>query len=301
MTDQYTLQQLSRPSYLRHPAWRWQLALHSILDSGMSDIYATEDPWLIEACTFYNSLVGGMKALWLKSRYPEMYEAWQLNQQVHPQCGLKWVLDGMLMTPENDATIAQVFPQFWHGAKTVECFRRVFFDIAEFQNNDALLLNNLLAISIPSTEWSDNDFVYKIFAKHNGFELFLELISFKTGGTLNPRIEAYIHRAIQDRRKWVMYEKVVDLQRTVRHDAETLAIALGERFDFQVNTDSNDPKSAMGKSSIAILQKVEEHFNEWANRRQVPVQKLISERCTIEGMTADADYREQNKPKALES
>jgi len=295
----YTLQQLARPPYLRHPAWRWQLALHSIVDDAMPEIYNSNDMWLVEACRFYNAVSRGVSDLKLMDRYPELYEAWLLQQQVHPKLGLKWAMDGYLMTGISDDDIAGICKYLLHGKDSIKAYRSVFFDISEYQDYDDLLSNNLLAISLQSTEWTDCDFIYKMFARHNGIDMFRKLLRFKIGGLLDRKIEEYIFQVTKYRREWAMLQTVVDLQREVRRDVQHLAIAFGQKMEIDVSEPASD--TGTGSAGMEILHGLNSALKEMQARKHLPVGCRASEPCTPTSKTVDEDFDKQMKPRPVES
>ena len=294
------LQEIARPVYMRHPAWRWSLAYQSVIDDDKQQVYASEDKWLIEACHFYNSLTGGMNPVELLYYYPEMCEAWWLNQDVNLYGGLKWQIDAMMMTDAEDAEIAAEFPMLLHGTKTVECFRSVFFDTTPYRNNEYLLLSNVLAISIPTLEWTDCDFLFKIFAKNRGLKLFRELISCLNGGTMPRPIEDWLYNANKVRRGWVQTKFITELSYGIRRDINSTALAMGQKFDLLTARDDNENSEA-SKASIGALRTLDSMFRGWLEAGEAPVSRLGSEPCTVQGKRSDESFRKQISPKPVES
>jgi len=294
----FVLEQLTRPAYLRHPAWRWHLAMNSVLDKSMPAIYATDDPWLIQACRFYNALAARTSLLKLAAQFPVMYEAWSINMTAHPRGGLKWSLDAMLMTQEDDKTIADELV-CTHQDKTVECFRKVFFDISEYKNNDYLLLSNVISIAMPSTDWTDCDYVYKMYARQHGLDMFRELIRFKIGGLLPSKIEEYLYIVIRLRRGWMQLLDVISLENEVRKDVRRVALAAGQQYNFSPELTKDDQRDAKIDASIGVLLMLDKQFKAAAAQGELPISRQSSEPCTVNGIRADADFRAQQAPKPL--
>jgi len=155
-------------------------------------------------------------------------------------------------------------------------------------------------MAVPTTEWTDNDFIYKIFAKTNGLDLFRELLAFKVGSLMNPRIEEYLYLATKCRRQWALYEQVVDLQRELHQDIQGLTMALTQKFDFQIDVQKlTDKQNVALSAGMDILHQYDSYFQQLGSKKQMPIRLAGSEKCLPTGIVADTDFYKQMAPKPV--
>lgn len=192
--------ELSIPDYFRSPCWRWNLAHMCYLNDAidirelMRAARAGDDPWLLEACQFYRHARGSNVCNPMNQvRYPEMYEAFMLMMANNQFADYRFALQAMCCTTATDEEIAAaVEPN--NGARVIELFRKVFFDIDAYKHNKIKMVCSVLAQAERNVHdpTQDSDFTWKIMAYHNGFDAFQAFMGFRAGGFLPENLISYM-------------------------------------------------------------------------------------------------------------
>jgi hypothetical protein len=238
------------PNYLRHPQWRWSVASRCLTDPSLSveqalrASHAGKDRWLAEACSFYskrNAVAVDDPSCMLQ--HPVMFEAFLLHADCKEEGGFRWLLEALLMTGESYDKIASVFNPL-HGPAVVEMYQKVYFDVSYYLKNRACTFCTILAASIRESDPNyDADVTWKMLAYDRGFDAFLELIKFKTGGRMPDHLIEYMNQVSSHRRVYNEYHITQSLRSSMREEAAQIA----EQADRRRKADQGDLQMTVDK------------------------------------------------------
>jgi hypothetical protein len=239
------------PNYLRHPGWRWNIALRCFSEPGLSieqairEGRAAGDQWLVDACRFYSQRedIVNQNPMYM-TRYPAMFEAYLLHRHSAAEGGYHWLLEALLMTGASYEQIASVFNPL-HGAETVEIYARVFFDIEVYRENPGNMLCTVLANAVRTpAAHVDTDFTWKVLALSQGFDAFRGFIDFLNGSRMPNQLAEELRAITEHRRLYANYHTTLTLRNAFRQEALTLASQVDQRYRID--------KDKVGLSSLEL-------------------------------------------------
>ena len=136
------------PSNMRHPAWRWNMAMAYTLVPRLEKLYTIPDKMLHSVVVFSRNLTNcKFNPDIMNAKYPAMFEAFLIFNQGNTPCGLRWFLEAFLMTESDFPEIAAHFP-LRLGAETVQAYKTMFFDIDEYLDNRIYVMSNILSACV---------------------------------------------------------------------------------------------------------------------------------------------------------
>lgn len=143
------------------------------------------------------AVVGKRKGL--RTRYPEIEEAFEIYGSTSPKGGLRWVMEAYLMTGADFSRIATCF-DLRYGDDTVQAFAKLFFDVADILDRPALVQANILAHCLTLTSYKDDvNFTWKLVAYNWKFAGFTRFMTHVAGGRLPQEMRAWISEVTSDK------------------------------------------------------------------------------------------------------
>jgi len=275
-----------KPNYLRHPAWRWAVAMSCMVDGSdpkeiMRVASLSDDTWLLEACTFFRYREDIIHStMSFRSKHPAMFEAFLIHNDSKTTGGFKWLLEAYLMTNATDEMIAEEVGTL-HGARTIELYRKVYFDIDHYRSKPSSVLCNVLATSLSMHhEQSEVDFTWKSFAYTMGFEAMKNLVRFKTGGTLSPEYATYFRTVTGDRRIYNAYHATGDIRARHVESALLLVDSADKHYNMSKLKDGLEEDGKVGELvAKEMLSALEKAFLDTSLEARIDNDVGVSERC----------------------
>jgi hypothetical protein len=291
----------AKPNYLRHPGWRWNIALHCLVEGASPEEVIrrsnmANDPWLMEACKFYQDREELMHYSGrLQRRFPVMHEAFMLFHDSKPAGGFKWLIEAMMMTEATDDQIATTFCPLY-GAATVTMFRKVFFDIDHYKHSAMATYCTIFATALQSTHMTcDTDFTWKAFAYALGFDAIQDLIKFRSGGTLSNDYVTFMREISAKRRYYNEYHQSA----SIRASFSQPAIALFEQADRLWNMEQarkklgGDGGNAAEAAAQVILGELEKSFLDPHLEERIAEKDALTEPTTNTLFVPDTDLEQR--------
>lgn len=153
-----------KPEWMRPPSWRWMASEEFLADPYKEVDTVKSDPALRELSEFKRCVKKNLNnphAFWKK--YPEMSTAYQIFLSDMAE-GWRWLIEAYLMTDLTDRKIANRL-DVPIDAGTIKRYRTSFFDISLYNNSEAAIMANLLAVSkARAFDTGIPDFTWKVFA-----------------------------------------------------------------------------------------------------------------------------------------
>ena len=293
-----------KPNYLRHPGWRWNVALRCMVDGSDTDSVIRSarlaaDPCLVEACEFYRGREEiASHSDYHRMQHPVIHEAFMLRLSANFFGGYKWLLEALLMTDASNKEIADQFHPLY-GEDTVEMFRKVFFDVDHYRSNPANMLVSVFANSMQTTHSStDCDFTWKAFAYQRGFEAFLELIRFRAGGLLPAPHVSFIREVAKQRAYYNAYHVSASLRASYNQAALALFDHADKLWHLEKVTEQLGDREDMGKlTAQAVLTSLEQALTDPGIEARVAAEHSFAEPCLSSRFVPDLELEKRALPR----
>jgi len=131
------------PLGLRSPSWRFREAVRLTTNPAIPEIGAFFDEDVRAFYRFQNRLIeGAANSPIYRSVDMHTAEAFRMHTSVHPNGGLRWQIEAMLMTKATDEEVGERF-LLNGGAATVNKYRQMFFDIEAYRDYPHNVLANI--------------------------------------------------------------------------------------------------------------------------------------------------------------
>lgn len=254
------------PLAMRHPAWRWNVALllaadrdNAIIEEGR---LLPEDPYISRALRFCRERQDPLSgAALFRDRYPALYEAYLINLSNNPHGGYKWQIEAMLMTDASFEDIANNY-LLEGGVETVRTYSKLFFDISPYKEKELCVLANVFSSSLGGIRGIDDfDYTWKAFAYAKGYDNLLKFFRFKAGHRLPPALKKWFEESTQDRVAYGAYSTSGNLRNMYNHQALAVLDVASRYYTIsnsvlQKVQDNDDDASIAAKQILGALQEV---------------------------------------------
>jgi hypothetical protein len=243
------------PVAMRHPAWRWNVALllAADLDNEIArgTSIATDDHYIGRSLRFCKERQDPLSGASLfRSRYPDIYEAYLINMSNNPTGGYKWQIEAMLMTDVEYKEIANNF-MLEGGEDTIRAYAKLFFDIETYRHKECCVLANVLSSSLAASRGMDDfDYTWKAFAYAKGYDNLRKFLKFKAGFSLPPNLRKWFDTATQDRVAYGAYSSSSNLRNMYNHQALAV-LDVASRYYTVANGVANKLQNTDGDTSTA--------------------------------------------------
>lgn len=100
--------------------------------------------------------------------HPAAHAAWEFWNMSRPR-GIRWQIEAFIMAGADDSQLLEMFPSN-AGVAAFEYFRMLFFNIAPYENNNRLIMNNIIDVAYDRSAQSgmECDLFWKIAARRYG-------------------------------------------------------------------------------------------------------------------------------------
>jgi hypothetical protein len=297
----------ARPNYLRHPGWRWNIALRCLVEESSPEEVIRKsnvagDPWLVEACKFYRDreeLINYTGRLQL--RFPVMHEAFMLFHDSKPTGGFKWLLEAMMMTEATDQDIADTFHPLY-GVDTVTMFRKVFFDIDHYKKDAVTAYCTIFANALNTTHMScDCDFTWKAFAYALGFDAIQDLVKFRAGGNLGSNYVQFMREISAKRRYYYEYHYSASLRASFSEQAVSLFEQADRLWNMERAREKLGDGGVANQAAQSILNVLEEAFLDPDLERKIADKSGLTEPSTNPAFVPDMALEQKMLQRATDN
>lgn len=254
----------SFPGYIRQPNWRWNVVMAYQADPGLSEAYVIRDPVLFNAVRFYrmfrgDNLNGSQKYTIVSRMFPEVLEAFVIYHNGSNGCGYRWALEAAVMTGESSEEIAKLFP-FNGGAKTVETYVKMFFDVRDYLKSEMSLISSVLASSLSrDVDTSDYDFTWKSAAFYNGMDGLRALVRCRAGGRLTQKMRAWMREVINDRYLYRTYTLSSNMKKEYVEQSLALYSAVQTHWRIEDGKELVDDSDTVPKQFLEAVRMIVEN------------------------------------------
>jgi len=173
-----------KEAWERPPIWRYQIIQRSMLEkrtrvpSRIYDKYVTHLKAVVKTLREQN--ICGHRGRVLAEHDPA-YTAWRYWNMSKPG-GPRWRIEAYIIAGADNEFLLKTFPNTG-GVETFEYFRKIFFDIESYENNDDLLDYNIMSVAYDRHINMECDLLWKAAAfRYPNLEDFSQFIHMRLRG-----------------------------------------------------------------------------------------------------------------------
>jgi hypothetical protein len=201
-----------KPEWMRLPLWRWQSASRFMADPTDDDFEIISDPYLHEASLLMHQRARGEPGVELQMRSnPALINAMQIFQHIVRHGGARWQIEALLLGGIDNETLNKIFPTKG-GPRTYQYFRKLFFDVDDYLDNQHAILANVLSMTMVRHDVaSDHDLPWKMLGYALGWQKFSEFLKHYVGGSGSAQLKSFLQEFQEMRMMYHMYTQCLDM------------------------------------------------------------------------------------------
>ena len=218
------------PGWMRPPLWRWRVASEYLANPRLSPTRETDDV-IRGAAFFLRSRAGSRDPLPVWRDFPAYHLAHKIWGMASQFGGMRWQVEALMLAGFTDEQLARMLPM--HSGRTVfELYRRLFFDIDDYRDNQFAVLANVFATSY-ARNYDDNDcdLTWKMLA-YELREKFPQLLRGIMGGRMPKEISERLSELTKARLQYVQHHFVNSMRLQYNDQALQLLTSAGQFFSL---------------------------------------------------------------------
>jgi hypothetical protein len=188
---------ISLPSHHKQPAWRWVTILDYVINWKKPLRRVLVDEYLYVGTKFARHLKNlDRNCGAIRSAFPPIEEAYRYFTRSDAY-SYRWILEALILSGLDDEEISEHL-EMEFGSDTVKAYKKLFFDVEDYLENNLLLEANLFSACMSSaTDFNDYDFAWKLVAHARGSDAALAVMS--PAGTNSDDVSDWIKDKIRSK------------------------------------------------------------------------------------------------------